>query len=166
MVNPSLVNELLVGYNQIAIVNDTLDWAASGTPTRRSASRRTTNRGPQLADVDGGLTSAGRRRERSDTLDKTYQLNEKLTWLKGRHTMKFGGQFLHYVQQRFYAGNNGLLGLFGYNAAFFGFAFSDFLLDQVDEQGTRQPSRRHGRTSTTASRSTCRTISRRRRPSP
>ena len=38
---------------------------------------------------------------------------------------------LHYVQQRFYAGNNGLLGLFGYSGAFTGFAFSDFLLDQV-----------------------------------
>jgi TonB dependent receptor len=39
------------------------------------------------------------------------------------------------VQQRFYAGNNGLLGLFGYSAAFSGFAFSDFLLDQVGSKG-------------------------------
>ena len=30
IVSPSLVNELLVGYNQITIVGDTLDWAGLG----------------------------------------------------------------------------------------------------------------------------------------
>ena len=49
--------------------------------------------------------------------------------------MKFGGQLLHYVQRRFYAGNNGLLGLFGYGGAFTGFPFSDFLFDQVLSKG-------------------------------
>ena len=53
----------------------------------------------------------------------------------GRHSLKFGGQLLRYVQQRFYAGNNGLLGLFGYNSSFTGFQFSDFLLDQVASKG-------------------------------
>ncbi|WP_410960142.1 hypothetical protein, partial [Salmonella sp. SAL4434] len=78
-----------------------------------------------------GLTSVGAAATDTNTLDKTYQINEKLTWLKGRHTIKGGGQFLHYVQQRFYAGNNGLLGLFGYGGAFTGSPFADFLLDQV-----------------------------------
>ena len=39
---------------------------------------------------------------------------------KGRHTLKFGGQWLHYDQQRFYAGNNGLLGFITFNGAFTG----------------------------------------------
>src|SRR5262249_43008980 len=39
------------------------------------------------------------------------------------------------VQQRFYAGNNGLLGVFTYGGAFTGFPFSDFLLDQVGSKG-------------------------------
>ena len=56
---------------------------------------------------------------------------------------------LHYVQQRFYAGNNGLLGLFTYCGAFTGFAFSDFLLDQVAPRGAAAP-RSPGRTCTTA----------------
>ena len=72
-------------------------------------------------------------------LDKTYQFNEKLTWLKGSHSLKIGGQLMHYVQQRFYAGNNGLLGIFRYTAAFTNFAFSDFLLDQVLQQGSWEP---------------------------
>jgi hypothetical protein len=86
-----------------------------------------------------GWAAGSRRRAPSPrtrtTLAKTYQLNEKLTWLKGRHTLKFGGQFLRYDQQRFYAGNNGLLGFINFNGAFTGNAFSDFLLDKVSSKG-------------------------------
>ena len=76
--------------------------------------------------------------------------------------MKSGGQLLHYDQQRFYAGNNGLLGIFSYTAAFSGAPFSDFLLDQVGSKGRGSLAdpwtHLHNR-----SRSTCRTTSRRRR---
>ena len=85
-----------------------------------------------------GLTAPGAIAPDSNTLAKTFQINEKLTWLKGRHALKFGGQWLRYDQQRFYAGNNGLLGFINYNGAFTGFAFSDFLLDMVVEQGPRR----------------------------
>jgi hypothetical protein len=92
---------------------------------------------PRLSQIGWGssLTSIGAGASNTDTLDKTYQINEKLTWLKGRHSVKSGGQLLHYVQQRYYAGNNGALGLFGYGGTFTGFAFSDFLLDQVTNKG-------------------------------
>ena len=82
-----------------------------------------------------GLTLPGAIATDSDTLAKTYQINEKLTWLRGRHALKFGGQFLRYDQRRFYAGNNGLLGFITYNGAFTGVAFADFLLDQVAGKG-------------------------------
>jgi hypothetical protein len=39
-----------------------------------------------------------------------------------------GGQWLYYDQQRFYAGNNGVLGFINFSGAFSGSAFSDFLL--------------------------------------
>ena len=81
------------------------------------------------------LTQPGARALDSDTLAKTYQINEKLTWVTGRHTVKLGGQFLHYNQRRFYAGNNGLLGFIAFNGTFSGFAFSDFLLDLVSSKG-------------------------------
>jgi Carboxypeptidase regulatory-like domain/TonB dependent receptor len=136
IISSSLVNELLVGYNQITIVSDTLDWAGLGDANATFGIAG----GQPIAGLSsigwgGGLSSVGAAATDTNTLDKTYQINEKLTWLKGRHTMKFGGQFLHYVQQRFYAGNNGLLGLFGYGGAFTGFQFSDFLLDQVSSKG-------------------------------
>ena len=151
---------MLVGYNQITIVSDTLDWAGIGNAnaTFGIAGGQPI---PGLSSIGwgSGLTASAPPRRDTDTLDKTYQINEKLTWLKGRHTLKFGGQFLHYVQQRFYAGNNGLLGLFGYGGAFTGVPFADFLLDQVATKGRGSP-RSRGRTCTTASRSSCRTTSR------
>ena len=127
---------------------------ASATPTRRSGSPAV-SRFPGLSSIGwgNGLTAVGAGASDTDTLDKTYQINEKLTWLKGRHTVKCGGQFLHYVQQRFYAGNNGLLGLFGYGGTFTGFAVLRLPARSGDEQGTRQRSRSRGRTCTTASRS-------------
>jgi len=134
--NPSLVNELLLGYNQISAVTHALDWsgigdanATFGIPGGQPI--------PGLSSLvlNSGLSSLGAGASDSDTLDKTYQLNEKLTWLTGRHALKVGGQFLHYVQQRFYAGNNVLLGNFNYGGTFTGFAFSDFLLDQVSSKG-------------------------------
>jgi hypothetical protein len=133
---PSLINEVLLGYNEITVRSVALDWAGIG-----SANATFGIPGgqpiPGLSSIrwGGGLTDAGAAATDTDTLDKTYQINEKLTWLKGKHSLKFGGQFLHYVQQRFYAGNNGLLGFFGYSGAFTGFPFSDFLLDQVGSKG-------------------------------
>src|SRR5262249_4919033 len=133
---PSVVNEILVGYNQISVVTSTLDWAGIGNAnaTFGIAGGQPI---PGLSSIGwgGGLTSVGAGASDSNTFDKTYQVNEKFTWLKGSQTFKIGGQLLHYVQQRFYAGNNGLLGLFGYGGRFTGFAFSDFLLDQVASKG-------------------------------
>ncbi len=136
VVNSSLVNEVLVGYNQITIVTS---GPRLGRPRKRQRDVRDcgwpTDSRAQLDPWGSSLTNIGSSASNTDTLDKTYQINEKLTWLKGRHSLKSGGQLLHYVQQRYYAGNNGALGLFGYGGTFTGFAFSDFLLDQVTNKG-------------------------------
>jgi hypothetical protein len=136
VVGSSIVNELLVGYNRITIVSDTLDWSGIGN-ANAAFGIAGGQPIPGLSSIGwgSGLTAVGAGASDTDTLDKTYQINEKLTWLKGRQTLKFGGQLLHYVQRRFYAGNNGLLGLFTYGGAFTNFPFSDFLLDQVASKG-------------------------------
>jgi hypothetical protein len=134
--SPSLMNELILGYNQTAIRTHTIDWAGIGQGNATFGIPG----GQPIAGLSqitwgSGLTIVGWAAPDSDTLDHTYQINEKLTWIKGRHAVKFGGQLLHYVQRRFFAGNNGLLGVVGYSGAFTGFAFSDFLLDQVSRKG-------------------------------
>src|SRR4030095_13315131 len=55
--------------------------------------------------------------------------------MAGRPPMKFGGQFLRFNQQRFYAGNNGLLGFIRFNGSFTNISFADFLLETVSGKG-------------------------------
>ena len=133
---PSIMNELLVGFSHTRVILETYDWAGIGTAnaTYGIAGGQPID-GLSSIGWGSGLTTPGAIAPDSDTLAKTFQINEKLTWLKGRHSVKFGGQWLHYDQQRFYAGNNGLLGFINYNGAFTGFAFSDFLLDLVSSKG-------------------------------
>jgi Carboxypeptidase regulatory-like domain/TonB dependent receptor-like, beta-barrel len=136
VLGPSVINEVLVGFSRTKVVAETLDWAGIGAA---NASYGIAGGQPidGLSQINwgSGLTLPGAIATDSDTLAKTYQINEKLTWLKGRHAFKFGGQFLRYSQQRFYAGNNGLLGSITFNGTFTGFAFSDFLLDRVSGKG-------------------------------
>ena len=132
----SIINEALVGYSRTSVVAETFDWGGVGAG---NASYSIAGGQP----IDGlsqigwgsGLTLPGAIAADSDTLATTYQFNEKLTWVTGRHTVKFGGQLLHYNQRRFYAGNNGLLGFINFNGAFTGNAFADFLLDLVSSKG-------------------------------
>jgi hypothetical protein len=65
-----------------------------------------------------------------------YQLNERLTWLRGRHTMKFGGSWNYYLSKSEYPGNNGRNGFISYDTFnFTGAQFADFLLDRVSQKG-------------------------------
>ncbi len=72
----------------------------------------------------------------SNTNNGVFQINERLTWLKGRHTLKFGGSWNHYVdgallrrQQRRSSGSSPTA------ARSPGAAFGDFLLDNVSSKG-------------------------------
>ncbi|HET7219031.1 MAG TPA: TonB-dependent receptor, partial [Vicinamibacterales bacterium] len=133
---PSIVNEVLVGFSHVTVTQEAFDWANVGDANAAyGISGGQPIAGLSSIGFGSGLTAPGTSALDSDTLAKTYQINEKLTWLKGRHMLKFGGQWLHYNQRRFYAGNNGLLGFINFNGAFTGFAFSDFLLDLVSSKG-------------------------------
>jgi hypothetical protein len=132
----SLINEVLVGYNSVLFYSELNDWAGIGNANAQYGIPG----GQPIAGLSSiqwgaGLSNVGAVATVEDSLPKIYQLNEKLTWLKGRHALKFGGQFLKYNTKRFYPGNNGLLGLFNYSGTFTGNSFSDFLLDQVALKG-------------------------------
>jgi hypothetical protein len=132
----SMVNELLVGYSDTTVITETFDWAGIGNGNALYGIAG----GQPIAGLSSigwgsGLTAPGLVATDSDTRAKTFQINEKLTWIRGRHAIKFGGQFLRYDQQRFYAGNNGLLGFINFSGFFSGAAFADFLLDQVSMKG-------------------------------
>ena len=132
----AIVNEALVGYSSTQRASGIFDWAGigNGNATYGIAGGQPIA-GLSSIVMGSGLTSPGNIATNSESLGGTLQINEKLTWLKGRHAMKFGGQWLRYSQQRFYAGNNGMLGSITYNGAFTGVPFADFLLDMASGKG-------------------------------
>jgi carboxypeptidase family protein len=132
----SMVNELLVGFSHTRVIADTVDWAGVGDANALYGIAGGQPIGG-LSELQwgSGLTTPGLIATDSDTLAKTYQINEKLTWLRGRHSLKMGGQFLRYDQRRFYAGNNGRLGFLTYSGTYTAVPFADFLLDQVASIG-------------------------------
>ncbi len=85
-----------------------------------------------------GLSGLGTAGVLSDGNDNKYHLSETLTWSKGRHFLKMGANGVRYQQNRFYSGNNGALGSFGYSSLFTNSQLSDFLLDQVSSKGKGQ----------------------------
>ena len=81
--------------------------------------------GLSAVSLGGGLTGIGSGASISNTADNKYIFYNNLTWQRGSHGIKMGAQFMRYQQNRYYAGNNGALGLFTYNGTYTGLDFSD-----------------------------------------
>jgi Carboxypeptidase regulatory-like domain/TonB dependent receptor len=65
-------------------------------------------------------------------VDNVFEYADNLTWQRGKHLFKFGGEFARYQQNSFYPGNDGELGTFTYSGQFSGnYPFADFLQDRV-----------------------------------
>ena len=71
----------------------------------------------------------------TSTADNKYQAQTNMTFQTGSHLLKFGGQLIRFQQNRFYAGNNGVLGVFRYSGSYSGLDFADFLLNQMAGKG-------------------------------
>jgi hypothetical protein len=71
----------------------------------------------------------------SDSIVNALTYGENLTWQRGRHALKFGGQALRYQENRYCACGHGVLGSFSYNGQFTGDSWSDFLTDQAWSDG-------------------------------
>jgi len=57
--------------------------------------------------------------------DHVWQADDGVTWTKGRHTLKVGGQFWHEIIKTFYSGNNGELGFMNFNGSFTASAYKN-----------------------------------------
>jgi hypothetical protein len=129
------VNELLVGFTHVKFQTIPIDWAGIGdanatigVPGEQAI--------PGLSNFNiGGDVGFGDAGGSEFNNIKTYQLTEKFSWFKGRHSLKFGGRWLYQNQRFAYSGNEGIIGHFDYSGTFTGFGFSDFLLDQVSKKG-------------------------------
>ena len=136
IIGSALVNDLLVGFNDNGFNSQPLDIRGLGALNNQLGIGGDQPI-PGLTQVALGnnVANVGTTGGKSNTANGVFQINERLTWVQGRHTLKFGGSWNYYVMERFYGGNNGVLGLIDYGGQFTGAAFSDFLLDQVRRKG-------------------------------
>lgn len=132
----NIVNDVLVGYNANQFNSTPLDLRGLGSLNNQLGIGGSQPI-PGLTEVRMGnnVTNIGTTGGASEMNNGIFQLNERLTWLKGRHTLKFGGTWNHYIAERYYAGNNGVLGYIGYGGSYTRAAFADFLLDYVSSKG-------------------------------
>lgn len=128
-ISPTVINEARVGFNRAVFISDFLDWANVGNLNAKLGIPGA-QLIPGLASITAGNGVAfGSRAVNEDNVTNTFHYGDNLTILRGRHSFKMGGQLQRYQQNRFYPGNNGLLGGFTYDGRFTGLAFADFLLD-------------------------------------
>ncbi len=75
-------------------------------------------------------------------VDNVFGYSDTLSWQRGRHLLKFGGEFLRYQQNSFYPGNDGELGAFNYTGGYTAnpyassstyYPVADFLLDRSSD---------------------------------
>lgn len=136
IIGRNLVNDLLVGYNDNSFNGTPADIRGLG-PLNNTLGIAGAQPIPGLSSIQMGnnLSNIGTTAIGSNTNNGVLQINERLTWLAGRHTLKFGGSWNKYDMNRYYSGNNGQLGYIRYTGQFSGVAFADFLLDQVAGKG-------------------------------
>jgi carboxypeptidase family protein len=134
--SPTIINEARVGFNRAVFITDVLDWSGLGNGNATLGIAGTqVHPGLSSIGLGSGLTGIGNTGVVEDNVTNTFQYGDTLTISKNRHFMKMGGQWLRYQQNRFYPGNNGLLGLFDYAGTFTGAGFADFLLDLLSRKG-------------------------------
>ena len=133
----AIVNDLLVGYNRNDSLSDELDPLGLGMLNNQlGIPGAQTIRGLTQIQMGDTITNIGSPETGTDNFNQAYQINERLTWLRGRHTLKFGGSWNYYRSKSYYPGNNGHNGFMSYTTFnFTGSPFSDFLLDQVSQKG-------------------------------
>jgi hypothetical protein len=136
IIGRNLVNDLLIGYNDNSFNGTPADIRGLG-PLNSTLGIAGAQPIPGLTNIQMGnnLTNIGTIAIGSNTNNGVFQINERLTWLAGRHTLKFGGSWNRYEMNRYYSGNNGQLGFISYTGQFSGVPFADFLLDQVSSKG-------------------------------
>jgi Carboxypeptidase regulatory-like domain len=136
ILSPTIINEARVGMNRAVFINDVFDWAGVGNGNATLGIPGTQARpGFSSIALGNGLSNIGSAATIEDNVTNTFHYGDTLTITQGRHFMKMGGQFQRYQQNRFYPGNNGLLGLYVYDGTFTGSAYADFLLDLLQRKG-------------------------------
>ena len=132
MVTPTTVNELRIGYSRFrqARQNDNMfDFHAAAGLTGFDASDTTPeNTGWPAIRIPG--FDAGKNSLPDGRGDNNYSISDTLSFRKGAHNLKLGGDVTKYEVNRF--NNGGARGTFTFGTRYSGFAFADFILGWAD----------------------------------
>ena len=136
-ISPSTINEARIGFNRATVVSDYNDWAGVGNANAKiGIAGSQAIPGLSSIRIGQGLTDVGTAFTNERNYTNTFHYGDNLSIARGKHFFKMGGQWQRYQQNRYYPGNNGLLGFFAYNiTSFTGSQFADFLLDQLSQKG-------------------------------
>ena len=126
--SPDLIGNISIGYNRFKQIRTNVShdnypqiWGIQGTTTNLNEES-----GGVPAVIVTGFDSIGKSNLPSDRVDTTYQLIGSITWNKGAHTFKFGGDANNYSTMRL--NNGGGLGSYTFSGQYSGNAVADLLL--------------------------------------
>jgi hypothetical protein len=121
-ISTNLVNDARFGWSHITLNNGT-SWAS--TVGQFGNTIGIGNGNPAGLDgllalnfSDNGNLNLGNAETGESFDDQVWQAEDAVTWTHGRHTFKFGGQYVHNIIKTFYPGNNGELGLMNFDGRF------------------------------------------------
>jgi carboxypeptidase family protein len=136
-ISPTIINEARVGLNRAVFITELTDVNNLGAANSKlGIGGAQANPGISNVRLGSGLSDIGSVGIIEDNVTNTFHYGDNLTVIAGRHQLKMGGQWQRYQQNRYYPGNNGLLGFFSYSTArFTGQGFADFLMDQLNAKG-------------------------------
>ncbi len=141
VITPSLVNEARAGFGRTRYTNVATDIAGQlgltgnaklGIPGTQVAPGITTLDASSSSVQAIGGGSGGANGVQSDSIVNAYIYGDNLSWQRGRHNIRLGGQAIRYQANRNYSGNDGARGFFSYNV---GDAWGQFLTDKASAYG-------------------------------
>ncbi|MCI0722847.1 MAG: TonB-dependent receptor, partial [Acidobacteria bacterium] len=131
-ISAAAVNEARFGFNRAVFISEPNDWGGLGNGNSKlGIAGSQAAAGLSLISFGQGLSDIGSRVFAESNFTNTFHYGDNFSIARGRHFLKMGGQWQRYQQNRFYPGNNGLLGGFTYTGQFTGSSFADFLLDRL-----------------------------------
>ncbi|HEY1422202.1 MAG TPA: hypothetical protein VGF20_02025, partial [Candidatus Acidoferrum sp.] len=121
-IRPNLLNDARFGWSHVTL-NSGNSFASSVGAFGNTLGIGNGN----PAGVDGllslslsnsSISSLGQAEQTQSFDDHVWQAEDSVTWTRGAHNFKFGGQYFRQIIKTFYAGNNGELGLMDFDGRF------------------------------------------------
>lgn len=143
----SLQNQFRAGVSRIVVltalpVDSTGEFGSAGNSVVGIGAPQPYSGFSQIS-LSSVESNVGTRGAATTYYENIFSYGDDVSWLRGKHIVKFGAQALRYQQNNFYPSANGAMGLFSYTGAYTadaaatvaggpkatGYGFADFVLD-------------------------------------